>query len=202
MWKSNRVIVPAHGWYEWVAGQGEKQPYFIVPIDDEPLFFAGLSSLRPSGGTHEGDGFLTVTDASDAGMLEVHDRRPLVLIAQRAPLVELEHDLRGGASLGHGLGTPVETSRWFLVGKGVNKWSNDDTSFNEPPMARPSKTSQSLMKRVGIRTLRPPSATDPENEYFKTFRGIDHRILAQVHSATCPATIMLGPLQFRSQTHR
>jgi putative SOS response-associated peptidase YedK len=51
MWKSNRVIVPADGWYEWVKKEGAKQPYFITPIDGEPLHFAGLSS---AGGGAEG----------------------------------------------------------------------------------------------------------------------------------------------------
>ncbi len=133
MWKSNRVIVPADGWYEWIAEEAGKQPYFIRPIDGEPLFFAGLSSVRPGGEAHEGDGYVIVTDASEAGMLDVHDRRPLVLSAQDArqwlsPSTTFEEAL----ALATDLGTPVEAFRWFPVSKGVNKAGNDDPSFNEP----------------------------------------------------------------------
>jgi len=131
MWKNNRVIVPADGWYEWVLEEGGKQPYFITPIDGEPLFLAGLSSVR--GEPHEGDGFVIVTDAADAGMLDVHDRRPLVLTAQDArrwlkPSTTFEEAL----ALATDLGTPVEAFRWFPVSKGVNKVGNDDPGFNEP----------------------------------------------------------------------
>lgn len=49
MWKSNRVVVPSDGWYEWVVEEGAKQPYYIQPIDGQPLFFAGLSSVKPGG---------------------------------------------------------------------------------------------------------------------------------------------------------
>ncbi|WP_255581285.1 SOS response-associated peptidase family protein [Caballeronia sp. dw_276] len=83
MWKSSRVIVPADGWYEWVLEEDAKQPYFIQPFDGKPLFFAGLSTIPPGGEYHDGDGFVIVTDASDAGMLDIHDRRPLVLTAER-----------------------------------------------------------------------------------------------------------------------
>jgi putative SOS response-associated peptidase YedK len=83
-WKSTRVIVPADGWYEWVTLEAGKQPYFITPIDGQPLFFAALSSVRPGAYPQDGDGFVLVTDAAEAGMLDVHDRRPLVLSAQDA----------------------------------------------------------------------------------------------------------------------
>lgn len=134
LWKNGRVIVPADGWYEWIATEAGKQPYFIVPIDGEPLYFAGLSSVRPGSPTpQEGDGFVIVTDAAEAGMLDVHDRRPLVLSAQDArQWLEPSTTFEEALHLATDLGTPVEAFRWFPVSKGVNKATNNDPSFNDP----------------------------------------------------------------------
>jgi putative SOS response-associated peptidase YedK len=131
MWKNNRVIVPADGWYEWVLEEGAKQPYFIQPIDGKPLFLAGLSSVR--GEPHEGDGFVIVTDASDAGMLDVHDRRPLVLSADEARMwLNPEMEFEEATHLANNVTTQVEAFHWFRVSKGVNKVGHDDPTFNVP----------------------------------------------------------------------
>jgi putative SOS response-associated peptidase YedK len=84
MWKSNRVIVPADAWYEWVLEEGAKQPYLITPVDGKPPNLAALSSAGAGEDAKDGHGFVIVTDAAEAGMLDVHDRRPLVFSAQNA----------------------------------------------------------------------------------------------------------------------
>jgi putative SOS response-associated peptidase YedK len=40
--KRRRCIVPASGYYEWVAQPDGKQPYFIGAADGSTLSFAGL----------------------------------------------------------------------------------------------------------------------------------------------------------------
>lgn len=133
MWKSGRLIVPADGWYEWVLEEGAKQPYFIQPIDGKPLFFAGLSTIPPGGEHHDGDGFVIVTDASDAGMLDIHDRRPLVLNAEEAKQwLDPETTFEEANHLANTVSTPIEAFHWFRVSKGVNKVGNDEPAFNEP----------------------------------------------------------------------
>lgn len=42
------------------------------------MFFAGLAQVHPGLEPHEDDGFVIITDASDAGMVDIHDRRPVV----------------------------------------------------------------------------------------------------------------------------
>jgi len=133
MWKSNRVIVPADGWYEWVKEEDAKQPYFIKPIDGEPLYFAGLSSAREGDEGKEGYGFVIVTDAAEAGMLDVHDRRPLVLSAQDARYwLEPSTTFDEALALATDKGTPAEAFRWFPVSRGVNSVANNVPEFNEP----------------------------------------------------------------------
>ncbi|QIE22589.1 SOS response-associated peptidase [Caballeronia sp. SBC2] len=129
MWNGSRVIVPADGWDEWVLEEGAKQSYFIQPIDGKPLFLAGLSTIAPGG---DGDGFVIVTDASDAGMLDIHDRRPLVLSAEEAKQwLDPETTFAEANHLANSVSTPPEAFRWFRVSKGVNKAGNNEPAFNE-----------------------------------------------------------------------
>ncbi len=138
MWKDRRVLVPADAWYEWIAEEGGKQPYFIAPIDGQPLYFAALTSVRDGHESYDGDGFVIVTDASDAGMLDVHDRRPLVLAPQAAaewldPATSYEE----ATYLANNFGTPVEAFHWFRVSKAVNKVGNNEPIFNKPIDTKP-----------------------------------------------------------------
>ncbi|KPA95351.1 hypothetical protein PF70_04653 [Pseudomonas asplenii] len=48
------------------------------------MFFAALAQMHPGLELHEGDGFVIITAASDQGMLDMHDRRPLVLSPEHA----------------------------------------------------------------------------------------------------------------------
>jgi hypothetical protein len=40
---------------------------------------AAITDFRPGKEMHEGSGFVIVTAAAEAGMVDVHDRRPVVL---------------------------------------------------------------------------------------------------------------------------
>lgn len=127
------MIVPADGWYEWVKVEDAKQPYLITLIDGEPLYFAGLSSARAGDEGKEGYGFVIVTDAAEAGMLDVHDRRPLVLSAQDARhWLEPSTTFNEALALATDMATPAEAFRWFPVSKGVNSVANNNPEFSEP----------------------------------------------------------------------
>jgi len=133
MWKDRRVLVPADGWYEWIAEEGAKQPYFITPIDGLPLYFAALTSVHEGREPYPGDGFVIVTDASEAGMLDVHDRRPLVLDPKSAAAWLDPHTTYEEAThLANNSGAPVEAFQWFRVSKDVNKVGNNAPTLNEP----------------------------------------------------------------------
>lgn len=83
LWNHGRAIVPADGWFEWKRAEDKKQPYFIHSRSDEPLYFAAIGKA-PYDRPHEKEGFVIVTAASDEGMVDIHDRRPLVLTAEAA----------------------------------------------------------------------------------------------------------------------
>ena len=82
-----RVIVPADCWYEWIKDEnGKKQPFLLRGKDGAPLYLAALTNSKSNErtGPHADssgliDGVVVVTDKSDAGMVDIHDRRPVVL---------------------------------------------------------------------------------------------------------------------------
>jgi putative SOS response-associated peptidase YedK len=71
--KSSRCLVPADGFYEWLAGT-PKQPFLFHRPDDALFAFAGLCS--------EWDGQMTclhLTTTPNAITAPVHDRMPVIL---------------------------------------------------------------------------------------------------------------------------
>ncbi|MBH3358766.1 SOS response-associated peptidase family protein [Pseudomonas guariconensis] len=82
LWPAGRALVPANGWYEWIpdpADPKHKQPYYISAANDKPLFFAALAEVYELMDPGEAEGFVIITAASDQGMIDIHDRKPLVL---------------------------------------------------------------------------------------------------------------------------
>ncbi|MBJ9132986.1 SOS response-associated peptidase family protein, partial [Citrobacter freundii] len=55
-----------------------QQPYFIHRADGQPIFMAAIGSTPFERGD-EAEGFLIVTAAADKGLVDIRDRRPLVL---------------------------------------------------------------------------------------------------------------------------
>lgn len=82
LWPHGRALVPSEGWYEWVKDSynpKKKQPYFIRLKSQKPMFFGALAQVHHNLEPDERDGFVIITAASDQGMVDIHDRKPLVL---------------------------------------------------------------------------------------------------------------------------
>lgn len=77
LWEHGRAIVFADGWFEWKQQNGVKQPFFIHRKDGNPLLLAAIGK-QPFENDNDLEGFLIVTAAADEGLLDIHDRRPLV----------------------------------------------------------------------------------------------------------------------------
>nr|CAH8250458.1 SOS response-associated protein YedK [Enterobacter mori] len=77
LWEHGRAIVFADGWFEWKQQNGVKQPFFIYRKDGNPLLLAAIGK-QPFENGNDQEGFLIVTAAADEGLLDIHDRRPLV----------------------------------------------------------------------------------------------------------------------------
>lgn len=139
LWPNGRVLVPANGWFEWVKDPDDpkkKQPYYIRLKSQKPMFFAALAQVHAGLERHEGDGFVIVTAASNEGMVDIHDRRPLVLSSDQAkqwvdlelPLKEVEEILKHSIN-------PEDQFEWFKVNKDVGNVKNDGPYLIEPEKA-------------------------------------------------------------------
>lgn len=87
LWPSGRILAPANGWFEWVkdpVNPKQKQPYFITLKEHTPMYFAGLAEVHKELEPDERDGFVIITADSDQGMVDIHDRKPLVLAPELA----------------------------------------------------------------------------------------------------------------------
>ncbi|HGM6776191.1 TPA: SOS response-associated peptidase family protein [Pseudomonas aeruginosa] len=87
LWPNGRALAPANGWFEWVpdpADPKRKQPYYIQAADQAPLLFAALAEIHSGIEPNERDGFVIITAAADQGLVDIHDRKPLVLTPEVA----------------------------------------------------------------------------------------------------------------------
>ena len=77
--KHRRCIIPASGFYEWVAVDGTKQPWYIKGVEDRPLSLAGLweNWQSPDGSVIETCSIITTT--ANELMAPIHDRMPVIL---------------------------------------------------------------------------------------------------------------------------
>ena len=128
LWPDGRALVMADGWYEWVKDQDDpkkKQPYFIRLKSKEPMFFAALADVYVGLEPHEGDGFVIITAASDQGMVDIHDRRPVVFTPERArEWIEAGLDRDRAEELAAECCQPTAEFEWYPVGKAVGNIKN------------------------------------------------------------------------------
>lgn len=123
LWPNGRAVVPSEGWYEWVKDPDDtkkKQPYFIRLKSQKPMFFGALAQVSIGLEPHEGDGFVIITAASDQGMVDIHDRKPLVLSPEHArewldPGLAPER----AEKIAKECCQPTEDFEWYAVGKEV-----------------------------------------------------------------------------------
>jgi len=78
--RRRRCLVPAEGYFEWMAVAGRKQPYRIAPADGQPMTFAGLwERWQPPDEAAPVDSFAIVTTTPAPAIAEIHDRMPVIL---------------------------------------------------------------------------------------------------------------------------
>lgn len=128
VWPNGRALVFADGWYEWVKDEADpkiKQPYFIRLKSQRPMFFGALAEVHPELEPGDNDGFVIITAASDTGMVDIHDRRPLVLTRKLA-LEWIEPDLSSerAEKIAREHCQPAEDFEWYPVSSMVGNVRN------------------------------------------------------------------------------
>ncbi|MHA6492489.1 SOS response-associated peptidase [Pseudomonas borbori] len=123
--RHHRLIVPADGWYEWVAAEG-KQPYFLHAADKAPLYFAAVGLFpTQTRAEQDDDGFAIVTGAASGGLLDIHDRCPLALsTAVAAEWLDNATPAERIEEIVALAGLPADAFTWFRVGRSVGNVKN------------------------------------------------------------------------------
>lgn len=132
LWQHGRAIVFADGWYEWRRENGQKQPYFIHRKDGRPIFMAAIGSPPFERGDNK-EGFLIVTTAADNGLIDIHDRRPLVLSPEAATdwmQPDVSSDEAEVIAREHSV--PAEEFVWYPVTPAVGNVRNQGSKLIKP----------------------------------------------------------------------
>ncbi|HCF3745565.1 DUF159 family protein [Pseudomonas aeruginosa] len=131
----HRAICPVSGWYEWVAEGGpRKQPFHIQHRDGSPILCAAIGQFPGlDGAQDERHGFVIITADAEGGMVDIHDRRPVVLSPdlarewldpatppERAEQIVLLH------------GEPSEAFTWYAVDPAVGNVRNQGPQLIAP----------------------------------------------------------------------
>ena len=131
--KNGRGIVPAEGWYEWTGEKGHKQPWHIHRKDHAPLYLLALANFGPFEANRAESGFVLVTDDASGGMLDIHDRRPVVLNAEDAALwLSPALSPQQALELARSTAVPPEAFEWHKVSTAVNRASADGPQITLP----------------------------------------------------------------------
>lgn len=129
LWAHGRAIVPADGWYEWQKQGKQKQPWFIYHRQKQPLFFAAIGKA-PYDREHGKEGFVIVTAASDKGMVDIHDRRPLVLAADAvAEWLSPKTTPERAVEIAKQAALPEQAFAWHPVSQAVGNIHHQDASL-------------------------------------------------------------------------
>ncbi|WP_148716513.1 SOS response-associated peptidase [Chitinolyticbacter meiyuanensis] len=132
--KRQRGIMPVDGWYEWPAVDGKKQPYLIAGKDRAPLWLATIT-LFQSGDASNGpeSGMAIITADAVGGMIDVHDRRPIVLRTEDAlAWVDPDVDTEFAAHLLLQLARPSDDFEWWKVSPAVGSVKNQGRELMDP----------------------------------------------------------------------
>lgn len=128
LWPTGRVIAPANGWFEWVKDLDDpkvKQPYFIRLKSQAPMFYGALAQVTPGLEPRDEDGFVIITAASDQGMVDIHDRRPLVLTPEHAnEWLDPELSPTRAEAIAKECCRPVDDFEWYPVSRAVGNVRN------------------------------------------------------------------------------
>ncbi len=76
LWEHGRAICFADGWFEWKRKEIQSS-HTLSSVRMASQFMAAIGRTPFERGDHA-EGFLIVTAAADRGLVDIHDRRPLV----------------------------------------------------------------------------------------------------------------------------
>ncbi len=131
--RRGRAVVPAAGWYEWTGEKGSKQPWHIHRADGEPLFMAALAHFGAPAEHPAANGFTIVTADAEGGLLDVHDRRPVVLAGRDVPRwLDPAASAEQAEQLLRSMALDPECFSWHMVERALGNVRNDGPRATRP----------------------------------------------------------------------
>ncbi|MDB5980924.1 MAG: protein of unknown function, family [Pseudomonas sp.] len=131
----HRALTPIDNWFEWVyEGGPKKQPYLVRRKDRAPILCAAIGQYPTNDREPQAhDGFVIITADSAGGIVDIHDRRPVVLSPELArewldPATPKE---RAEQIVMH-QGELTEVFEWFRVSGEVGNIRNQGSELIEP----------------------------------------------------------------------
>jgi putative SOS response-associated peptidase YedK len=89
------------------------------------MFYGALAHVTPGLEQHDDDGFVIITAASDQGMVDIHDRRPLVLTPELAnEWLDPDLDEARASEIANECCRDTGDFEWFPVGRDVGNVKN------------------------------------------------------------------------------
>ncbi|WP_407649391.1 SOS response-associated peptidase [Herbaspirillum lusitanum] len=146
MFESGRVLVPMDGWYEWSDEKTRRQPWYIRLKTDKPMFAAALTNFKPNQQQQVEVGVGILTTDADAGLSDIHPRRPVILAPDAAlKWLDISATTQEIFTLArHGL-RPASDFDWYKVSDAINhaKHPSETTieegrAFIAPAATRPT----------------------------------------------------------------
>ncbi|MEO0574929.1 MAG: SOS response-associated peptidase [Pseudomonadota bacterium] len=137
--KARRCVVPADGYYEWIALADGKQPFYLSRSDGAPLAMAGLWEQwqDPARDNEQVETFTILTMAATDRIAALHHRMPVMLDD-----VACEHWLAGDSGNPpalrelNGVERAAEMDYW-AVEKTVNNARNEAAQLIDPLADQP-----------------------------------------------------------------
>ena len=123
--RSQRCIIPADGFYEWLKTNGGKQPFFIHLKDEDVFGFAGLYDIYHTSEKEIIKTFTIITTEANEIMAPIHNRMPVILPRQHEA-EWLDRTITDPVQITRLLQPfPSEWMELFPVSNLVNKPAND-----------------------------------------------------------------------------
>lgn len=109
----------------------KKQPYFIHRADGQPIFMAAIGS-KPFERGDDAEGFLIVTSSADKGLVDIYDRRPLVLSPESArKWMRQEVGGKEAEEIAADGTVPADKFIWYAVSRAVGNVKNQGPELIE-----------------------------------------------------------------------
>lgn len=82
LFQSQRCIIPANGFFEWVKKNGSKIPFYITLSDNKIMSFAGLYEHWEGPDGNKVSSFTIITTETNQKLEPIHDRMPAILLQE------------------------------------------------------------------------------------------------------------------------